>query len=196
MDDNEYNRIFKKAKLFAERRGFGDESDDFAQEFAIKSYELGFEGNLEWLFIDYSRQQRADKRVLGSPSGYLSKSLTKSLEQPLSTSDDTSATLGDLIGSFRDGVEYGRELELNLSVLSEREQMIFLMRLESGMNQKEIGDELGFTESRASQLLMDITEKLQKLNEGVDFLCQIMRRQGSDAARLFAINNFIKKMKG
>ena len=112
MDDVQYKRIYDKAKKFAERYRFGDESSDFAQEYAIKCYELGYEKKLEWFLNDYSDKFRASKRVLSSPSGYLSKNLSISLDEPIGNESDDGATISDLIGVCGYDVECVGNLEL------------------------------------------------------------------------------------
>lgn len=98
MDDVQYKRIYEKAKKFAERYRFGDESSDFAQEYAIKCFELGYEKKLAWFLNDYSDKLRTSKRVLSSPSGYLSKNLSVSLDEPIGNKSDDGATISDFIG--------------------------------------------------------------------------------------------------
>ncbi len=109
-DADEYNRIIKKASAYAKRFGFGDESDDFAQEFAIKCFELGFEAKLDWFLKDYSGKCRTSKRLLSSPTGYLSKNVRVSLDQPIGNADDDGATIGDFIGGVSDDMELRDEL--------------------------------------------------------------------------------------
>src|SRR5437868_5894568 len=127
MDNAELKRIWQKAYNYANRRGFGDESSDFAQEYAIKYFETGGAVRVEYYFIDYSDKCRASKRVLSSPYGYLSKRVRVSLDQPITTQEDTETTIGDTLGTFRDDVEFNRDTGQNYRLLTGKEAVIWEM---------------------------------------------------------------------
>lgn len=110
MDQDEYNRIVKKAKSTAAKFGFGDEAEDFAQEYALKCFTSGKHQKLDWAIHDYSTKLRANKRVLSSPSGYLSKNARVSIDQPCGPEGDDGPTIGDTLGEFRDCVGINSEL--------------------------------------------------------------------------------------
>ena len=61
---------------------FGDEAEDFAQEFALRYLESGGTTIVKFYFIDYSRELRTAQWLLSSPQGYLSKNVRVSLDQP------------------------------------------------------------------------------------------------------------------
>lgn len=99
-------RLWEKAVAHAKRRGFGDESEDFASDLIQRKLEgKSKHATLDQSFMDYSSALRADKRVLGSPHGFCSKGLVTSLDKPLGGEDDDGATLSDLIGVSRDDME-------------------------------------------------------------------------------------------
>ncbi|MGZ3742729.1 MAG: sigma-70 family RNA polymerase sigma factor [Pseudobdellovibrionaceae bacterium] len=192
MDNAELKRIIEKAKTYARRRGFGDEAEDFAQEYAIRYFESGGSICLKFYFIDYSDEQRANKRVLSSPQGYLSKNIRVSLDQPIGNAKDDGATIGDFIGVPGNDLEYESSVGLIDSVLTAKERMILDMYIGNGMTLKEVGLDFGVSESRVSQWLKEIREKAEKLTIGSDILSQLLRKVDSQDARLFVREIFIK----
>jgi hypothetical protein len=109
MDD--LARVWKKACEYAKRRGFGDESEDFASWLVEKKLagQQRF-ATLEQSFMGYSSELRANKRLLGSPEGYLSKNVRKSFDTPIGDEGDDGATLNDVIGVPGDDMELRSEL--------------------------------------------------------------------------------------
>lgn len=69
MDDDQITLMMKKAKKLALASKFPNEADDFAQEIAIKQWELsegpheGFYVNLKWAWVDYLRSKYGDSRA-------------------------------------------------------------------------------------------------------------------------------------
>lgn len=192
MDDEQYKRIFKKARAYAAKRGFGDESDDFAQEYAIKCLKSGIEGRIEWAFIDYSDSQRADKRLLGSPSGYLSKNVTVSFDAPIGGEGGDTSKLSDYIGMSGDDLDNGRYDEQNKQLLTRRESMIYDLHFTQGHTLDSIGNILGVTESRVSQHLKEINRKIQLFYNDGEILNLFLSKIDSSSARHLTINTFKK----
>lgn len=96
-----YEKLYKSAVYYGQKRGLGDDAEDFAQECLIKAYEVGAI-NLEYCYLDYVKFQRANKRILSGPCGTISKFRTVSFDAPLDSTNEDSGRLGDLIGDSRD----------------------------------------------------------------------------------------------
>lgn len=120
MGEIDYDKLYKRAKSYGEKRGLGDESEDFAQECLIKAFEVG-EINLEYVYLNHVGRERADKRILSAPQGQLSAFRTVSLDAPIDSEDSDSARLDSFVGDPRECVESEREfggvLELARSIL-------------------------------------------------------------------------------
>ncbi|MBL7544291.1 MAG: hypothetical protein JNL11_10760 [Bdellovibrionaceae bacterium] len=190
MDDEQYKRLFKKAKLYAAKRGFGDESEDFAQEYAIKCLKSGNEECIEWDFIDYSDAQRADKRILSSPSGFLSKNVRVSLDAPIISSNENSTKLSDYIGVSGDELDNIGYDEQNKSVLTRREGMIYDLYFNQRHTLRDIGARIGVSESRVSQFLSEINRKISRLYEDGEILNLFLSKIDSKESRLLTISTF------
>ena len=95
-------KLRKKAIYYAQRQGLDPvEAEDFAQNCLIKAWEINGPINLEFMFKNYRKFERADKRILSSAQGTLSNYATISLDTPVSQEDDKSR-LGDFIACQRD----------------------------------------------------------------------------------------------
>lgn len=153
----DYDRLFKKAHSYA-KRFIGSEAEDFAQHFCLQCFEKGKELNYKFVFIDYCDFLRANKRCLSSLSNdYVSKNLLLSVE----TEIVDGFTIGDTLQSSQVEMDedelYLKNLEL---ILSDREILIYNSYVFDEKTLKEIGNDLGLTKSRASQLLKNIKDKL------------------------------------
>lgn len=73
--------------------------------------------------------------------------------------------------------------------------MIFQMYYFEGYPFKDIGFEFGVTESRVSQWISAIDQKLKRLNEGIGILSDLLRSVSSDEARRAVRSIFIKGIK-
>lgn len=93
----DYDKLFKRASAYGRSKGLGDDSEDFAQEALIKSFEVGAI-NLEYIYKNYVGRERADKRILSAPQGSMSVFKTISLDRPIDESDSGSTTLADVVG--------------------------------------------------------------------------------------------------
>lgn len=156
----DYEKLFKRAKSFGIRQGLGDEADDFAQECLIKAFEINGPVKLEWIWSNYRDHHSADKRILSSPCGKLSKFRTISLDAPIDNTNEDSAKLSDVIGVPGLDVE-GREnaglIELFIESLQPKRQVIFRSMCE-GRTSNEIASELNITASRVLQLMRQLKE--------------------------------------
>jgi len=195
MDDDKYKRIFKKARAYAAKRGFGDESDDFAQEYAIKCLTSGREQKLEWAFIDYSDSLRAHKRVLSSPSGYLSENVTVSLDAPIASQDNDTSKLSDYIGMSGDELDNVGYDQQNKSILNGKESMIYDLHFNQGYTLMQIGEYFKVTESRVSQYLKEINRKIGSLYENGEILNLFLSKIESKEARVLTIKTFKQGIK-
>lgn len=195
LNESEFNRLIKKAKSYAIRRGFGDEAEDFAQEFAIGCFESGIERCVKYDFLNYSDKLRASKRLLSSPEGYLSKNVRVSLDAPIDSAESDSAKLIDLIGVSGDELDSIGYDEQNKSVLTARERLVYEMYFNANMRVSEISKELGVDASTGSQILSGINKKIKKLYEDGEILNQFLRKIKDQEARLFVIKVFKKGIK-
>lgn len=153
----DYEKLFKKAHAYA-KKFLGSEAEDFAQHYCLKCFEKGKELNFKFVFSDYCASLRADKRCLSSPANdFVSKNLLLSVE----TEIVDGFTIGDTLQSSQVEMDedelYLKNLEL---ILSDREILIYNSYVFDEKTLKEIGNDLGLTESRASQLLKNIKDKL------------------------------------
>lgn len=196
VTNDEHHRLWKKAKNFAEARGFGDEAEDFASSLVLRKLEgKSLKQSLEQSLIDYLDSLRAHKRILGSPSGYLSKGVRFSIDEPFGSQNNDGSTISGLVGSFRDGLAIDRELEFYCSILTGKERIIFEL-YSQGATLKEIAKEFGVTESRASQMMTKLENKIKNLKEGVDLLSFLSASLSAPEAVTFAMNTFKMLVKG
>jgi RNA polymerase sigma factor (sigma-70 family) len=192
----DFSRLWEKARNYAARRGFGDESEDFASEFICRKLEgKSRYQSIEQYFIDYSEQLRAHKRLLGSPSGYLSKHVRVSLDQPQRHEESNGPYLKDLIGSSENDLERDDNRRFYQAVLNTKEQLIFDMFFRDGFTMKEIGGHFKVSESRVSQWVTEIERKTKNLNEGIEVVQSLLRLVGSDETRKVARSIFINGVK-
>lgn len=98
MGELEYPRLFKKAESYGKRLGLGGDASDFAQEYCIKCFEIGGPAKLDFVFKNYRDAQRADKRILSGHTGFISKGVTVSFDQPIGSENEDGPSFSDLIG--------------------------------------------------------------------------------------------------
>lgn len=112
MNEQDYERLTRRAKhYFINKGGGAEESEDFAQNCAIKAFELGFAPNLEFMYLNHRDHERADKRILSGPQGAITGFRTISLDTPIDSSDSNSSCLDELIGDQRN--DLGDRGEIN-----------------------------------------------------------------------------------
>ena len=195
MNDHEYKRIFKKARAYAVKRGFADEADDFAQEYAIQCLKCGFDRKLEWSFKDYSDAQRADKRILSSPAGYLSKDVTVRINFSAERSGENQSEFGDHIGAARNDMDSIRNNEQYRQILTDKEYMIYEMFFIENQTLKSIGNYFGFTESRSHQYIKIIKNKIKHFENNSDIINNFLLKIDNIETRKYIINLFKKGIK-
>lgn len=91
------------AIIFANKKGLNNEdAEEFAQESCIRSFNSK-EGRIKfyWVYADFRDYHSADKRLLSSPQGQLSKYRTQSIDAPISNKETSVAKLGDFIADTR-----------------------------------------------------------------------------------------------
>ena len=110
MDKIDYDKLYKRAVVYAKKRGIESDAEDFAQECLIKAFEVG-NINLEYIFLNFRSYHRADKRILGNSNAALGATQQAWLDSSINESDPDSSRLGDLIGDSRNDVGTITELE-------------------------------------------------------------------------------------
>ena len=153
----DYEKLFKKAHAYA-KKFLGSEAEDFAQHYCMQCFEKGKELSYKFVFMDYCDSLRANKRVLSSlANNYVSKNLLMSVETEIAE----GFTIGDTLQSAPVETNEDEELLKNLElILSDREIFIYNSYIVDEKTLKEIGNDLGLTESRVSQLFKNIKDKL------------------------------------
>jgi len=107
-----YEKIYKRAKIYAIKRRFTEEeAEDFAQNCAIKAFEINGPVNFEYMYLNHCDFERADKRILSGPQGAITGFRTISLDTPIDSSDSNSSCLDELIGDQRN--DLGDRGEIN-----------------------------------------------------------------------------------
>lgn len=107
----DYEKITARAKSFAQRKGFPEEeAEDFAQQCAIKAFELGHPPNFEYMYLNHCEFERADKRILSGSQGAITGFRTISLATPVNSSESDSATIENFIEDQRDEFRDREEL--------------------------------------------------------------------------------------
>lgn len=160
-------RLIKKYNLSKE------DQDDIKSEIALSDLEYGYQRNHEYVVIDYLSKARGYKRT--GPNGkrecaFKSEEYSETFNQ--STKNRELATSGR-IAFDRHNENDDRELELDrvhqletlqfvLGSMPEKKAKIFTKHL-AGESLKEIGIEIGVSESRISQILTSLIEKTNLL---------------------------------
>lgn len=93
-----------------------------------------------------------------------------SLDTPVSE-DDSTSTLGDLIGATADdydSVEHRMDLEAALVRLKPEERKVLALVFEAGLSQRAIAEQLHVSQMSVSRILKRATDKLKALLEGDD----------------------------
>lgn len=91
--------------------------------------------------------------------------LLSSLDEPTRCQGNDGPTFGDLVGESRDNLERDRCVKqiresFKRTKLKARERYMIASILE-GMTLKEIGEDLGITESRASQIVTAVFKRMR-----------------------------------
>lgn len=171
----DYEKLYKKAKLFGERVGLGSEAEDFAQEFLIQAFKHG-PIKLKYVFFNYRDRHRTHKRMLSAPQGQFSGARIISLDAPINNQESDSAQFSDVIGSLDAQLERVGEVSLLDSLISGANGRIkdVAKGLAFGGTQEEIADSLGVSQSRVCQLTKRIKEMILILrivpDESIDWV--------------------------
>lgn len=156
MDKNEYNRLFKIYKKYAERKGYSQHSDDFAQEAIIECFKGSFRTTNQ-IFIDFLRKQYGDTRHSRSISGHNKSFDGHSNERKEFDFENIAATNNNDLGKFSEPIEnYWRYYRFTL-----REQIILTLFIQD-MTLIEIANIFGVSESRISQQIKRIKREIEK----------------------------------
>lgn len=184
MDQETYRKIraFVSRKLI---KDLHDEIDDCTQHIAMRVFE-GSKADWFHLLVDWLRENGHTDR--GKISGQLIAQFSKSnLEVDLDFYGD-SQSMDNL-----DTKRRSQEVESYFNVLSENEETV-VRRHTCGDSLKEISEDIGFTESRASQLLSSGTNKMQRHAERMDFVNELARHIGGEDVRRWVFQN-VKSVK-
>lgn len=144
--------MHEKALLYARNRGFGDEAEDFAQWLVIKYLEKKSQHQaLRYSFIDYIRESRGDSRA----QSFAHSSKFEQFEEQYQLKSSHH---------FADELVYENEVIRILNEkLKPREKEIFALYYSEDITLMEVGQRLGLTESRCSQVMTAIRSMLEKI---------------------------------
>jgi DNA-directed RNA polymerase specialized sigma24 family protein len=159
VNDNEYNRFFRIAAAYATRRAYSQISEDFAQEFCIKKF-TGSKQTTEQMFIDFLRKEYGDTRSAGGRLRANARHRMVSLDKPLH--EDSGESLHAIIASPGGESELIRSSWRDVVKLGGQQALISELYFDDEWKLKEIGDYLGVTESRISQIIKQISKKIIK----------------------------------
>jgi RNA polymerase sigma-B factor len=96
-----------------------------------------------------------------------------SLDAPVSSEDDDSASLADLLGSEDDGLEHVERtmtVRSALDVLDERSREILRLRFQEELTQAAIGERVGLSQMHVSRLIRQALETLRSASRPDDGL--------------------------
>jgi RNA polymerase sigma-B factor len=96
-----------------------------------------------------------------------------SLDAPVSSDDDESASLADLLGSDDEGLAHvERVLAVGsaMDVLDEREREILRLRFQEELTQAAIGERVGLSQMHVSRLIRQALETLRATSRPEDGL--------------------------
>jgi RNA polymerase sigma factor (sigma-70 family) len=149
IDRQTAEKILRRAKTSARKRGFGEHADDLAQEVLLSFVEgRGRHQTIDQAVIDAIRRtfgdSRSDHHQLRRACDW--KGLTpRVLEIHGKSESDRGCEIG---------------FERIVSLLGGPDRAIIKLRYQWGFREREIGDLFGLTESRISQRLKDIQTRL------------------------------------
>ncbi len=146
-----------RCRGFAKSRGYTDSADDFAQDAVIRWLSSGYQ-NLDNLLTDFLRKEfgslrkNADETYISEKSALKSAARysTRSLDEP---SLESARRLRDIIPSETSEIqENSLKIRLLNAELNSRGEFISRLTLEEGLKQEDIGEILGISASRVSQI--------------------------------------------
>lgn len=146
-------RFLKRAKYAATKYGFSEHSDDFAQDVLLKYAEgRGRHQTVDQAVIDAIRERFGRPGLPGYSKRYA-----------LATAYPIDEMREDAIGTPARGSEgNGIDFDRLVRRLSPRDREVIELRFRDGYTELEIGEQLGFSESRASQIIKAILERLRR----------------------------------
>lgn len=160
MTNDEIKQLWRRANSHAIRRGHSGLADDFSQE-AVLAWIGGRKATVEQLLIDFLRKEYGSARVRSSrkhPSNSPGGSKFNSLDQAIGDSDrtrhDITAAPERDPGAIGDTRKFGVSLDGKAAVVCELAGQGYL--------QNEVGEILGFTEYRTSQLMKVVRRKIKE----------------------------------
>ncbi len=161
----DYEGFRKDAIAYAKRRNCNQEqAEDFAQEYCIRAFETETEFiRMDWVFIDYLRKSHGRPGTPGGDARLTGKSRTISLDAAGESSNADSSLGHEYIGvSGVDPIDHiqRKEFQEIIGHFDGRTRDMIELYLEN-KNLREIGECLGLTDSRVSQLMRQLFEKIE-----------------------------------
>lgn len=151
MSDEDYKRLWERAKALATKKGFYNDAEDFAQECVIK-YLKTKKINLYWAFVDFLRAKYGNPRHKGFKS---KKALTINI---VSLDDPTRNQTSDLKQMLK-SYDYIDELSQYNVKFTARQKQVHDLYFYFDMSQAEISRYLKISEVRVFYLIRTICDK-------------------------------------
>lgn len=173
MIDTEITTLLRRAKAYANQRGYSSLADDFSQEVYIRC-RAGIKTSFQNMFTDFLRKEFGDTRFPGGRAKSSGRHRRVSFDGLRSGLCNNNLTYADTIADPRGhtGLEqstWRARLDFGIGkpkVKAHRQadlyEDIFDMLFLEEKSEREIGDICGVTESRISQIRKKIKEEVQK----------------------------------
>ena len=143
----------KRGIAYGKARGLSEEqSEDLAQRWVFKVFVEQTGQRLEQAYVDFLRVEFGDTRTASG--------LKKSKDRRSHRDIDERIDGGECAYSFDTRLLSDDTRKRKLKLISYKESAI-LGFISQGLKMKQIGDKLGFSESRVSQICKEIKEKMQ-----------------------------------
>lgn len=98
-EEIDFNQVYKNGLNAAKRMKLSDEeSEEFAQEYSLKTLERGQYLRLDYFTSEYSRRMRTNKRILSHSETKFGATRRISLDASIDDSDSNSSKYSDIIG--------------------------------------------------------------------------------------------------
>lgn len=158
-DPDTIHHFIKRAKNVAKRRGYPELADDFSQEIFI-AFARGWRSTVDQLFSSYLRDQHGNPRFPSGVARRIARSRTVSLDAPIGQEED-SPSLHERIADSRGDSEHEWEAGRYSYCFGGREAEFYQLYFVEQQTEKVIGDLFAITESRVSQILGVMKEKIR-----------------------------------